>query len=125
MPRRIILSVISPNQRSTWLSQELLVGVKGKWKRRRFLGPEPALYLGAFMGAVIVDDQMNVQLRWHGLFQLAETGSPPGFLSPPASRTRTPISKTVIPANPRKAVYAMLDHSIEVEATQKSRGVKG
>jgi len=31
-------SVMSPKRRSTWFSQELLVGVKWKWKRCRFFG---------------------------------------------------------------------------------------
>ena len=38
VPGRIIRSVIRPNQRSTWLSQELLAGVEWKWKRRRAFG---------------------------------------------------------------------------------------
>src|SRR5258705_865970 len=33
---------------------------------------QPALHLSAFMGAVIVHDQMNLQVRRHGLLQLVQ-----------------------------------------------------
>ena len=35
-PRRMRGWVISPKKRSTWLSQEAEVGVKGRWKRGCF-----------------------------------------------------------------------------------------
>jgi hypothetical protein len=38
VPRRIILPVMSAKKRSTWFSQELLVGVKWKWNLCRFFG---------------------------------------------------------------------------------------
>jgi hypothetical protein len=54
------------------LSQELLVGVKWKWKTAASLWFEPVLNGGAFVGAVVVEDEMDVEIRRHLLFHLVE-----------------------------------------------------
>ncbi len=48
------------------------MGVKWKWKRRRLFWFEPVLDGGAFVGAVVVEDEMDVEIRGHLLFQLVE-----------------------------------------------------
>src|SRR6516165_3569522 len=64
-PRLICLSVSSANQRSTWLSQEALVGVK-------LVAGEPGFDGRRFMGGVIVEHQMDVEIGRHGLLDLGQ-----------------------------------------------------
>src|SRR6266516_3818192 len=60
VPRRIIWSVRNPNQRSTWLTHDELVGVKCMWKRGVLV--QPCLDGGGLVGAVVVADEMDIQL---------------------------------------------------------------
>src|SRR5512132_4200943 len=63
-PRRMSLSVSRPNQRSTWLIQLDPVGVKWTWNRG-----DGSARPGSreSCGAVVVGDQVDVQLGRHGL----------------------------------------------------------
>ena len=63
VPRRIIRLVINAKKRSTWLSQELLVGVKWNLNRLRWPGLS-ALDFGTFVRAVVIHEQVNFQIRW-------------------------------------------------------------
>src|SRR2546427_7574004 len=60
-PRRMALSVRSRNQRSTRFNHELDVGVKCKCMRR--VTSEPPLHRGMLVRRVVVDDQVEVELR--------------------------------------------------------------
>src|SRR5215471_18984804 len=59
-PRRMALFVSSANHRSIRLSQEEPVGMKCSWKRGCLASQ--ALTLGVGVGAVVVQDQMHLQI---------------------------------------------------------------
>jgi hypothetical protein len=54
------------------LRQELLVGVKMKVETAAFHGLEPTLDSGAFVGAVVVENETDIEFRGHFLFRLIE-----------------------------------------------------
>ena len=62
-PRRSCFSVSRANQRSTRLSQDALVGVKCRWKRG--WRSQPAVDQRRLVGAVVVENQVDVQLGGH------------------------------------------------------------
>lgn len=62
--RRSLRFVSSANQRSTRFSHELLVGVKCRWKRGCL--SSQSLIAGVLVGGVVVQDQVQVQVAWHG-----------------------------------------------------------
>src|SRR5215216_8191176 len=64
-PRRMSLSVSRPNQRSTWLNPA--GSGRGEVDMEPGVTGQPGLDLGSLVGAVIVGDQVNVQLGRHGL----------------------------------------------------------
>ena len=58
VPRRMLCRVISANNRSRRLSQELEVGVQ----REAFVPRQPALHGRGLVGGVVVDDQMQIEI---------------------------------------------------------------
>ena len=60
-PRRSCRSVSRPNQRSTWLSHDELVGVKCRWNRGCAASQAPIG--GRLVGGEVVADQMHFQAR--------------------------------------------------------------
>ena len=64
-PRRISLTVISANHRSTRLSQELAVGVKWMWKR----GWASSHFFDGrcLVSGQVVADQVHIQIGGNGL----------------------------------------------------------
>ena len=62
-PRRSCWSVSSPNQRSTWLSQDELVGVKCRWNRG--CAASQSADGRGLVGGQVVADQVHVQLGRH------------------------------------------------------------
>src|SRR3954453_22697854 len=69
-PGRSSRVVSSAKSRSTRLSQELLVGVKCRWKRG--VADEPAADLGGFVGGVVVQDEVHVVLGGDLAVELVE-----------------------------------------------------
>jgi hypothetical protein len=70
-PRRMPLSMIGEKKRSTWLSQELQVGMVHVPARP---SPQLRLDLRVAVGGVVVDDAVDVQLGRHGMVDLAKEG---------------------------------------------------
>ena len=72
------LSVIRPNNRSTWLTQDDPVGVKWTWNRG--CAVSQVLISGGLVGGVVVADEVDVQLVGDGLVdgdqELAELDRP-------------------------------------------------
>ena len=65
---------MSAKKRSTWFSHELLVGVKRKWKWNPSppLRLQPAPHLSAFVGAVVVHDEVHFLIGRELHFQMVE-----------------------------------------------------
>ena len=69
-PRRMACWVMSPNQRSTWLIQEAQVRVHVAPLAPR----RPGLDLGVLVGGVVVDDEMDVEVRGHAGVDMPQEG---------------------------------------------------
>jgi len=82
--------VINAKNRSTWFNHELLVGVKWKWKTASPFRLEPALDLRAFVGAVVVHDQVNFLIIRHRLLEcLTRLGRDVHIVIKPTPRSRS------------------------------------
>src|ERR1700730_18076629 len=70
MPRLIFLSVSRAKKRSTWLSQEALVGVRCTCQRGLF--GEPVADQRCLVRGVVVHDEMDVEIARDGRLDLVE-----------------------------------------------------
>jgi hypothetical protein len=71
-PRRIILSVISPNHRSHLIEPGTAGRCEMEVEAAAFSRLEPTLNSLALVGAVVVENKVNVQLRGNLFFQLIQ-----------------------------------------------------
>ena len=82
--------MISANQRSIWLSHDALVGVKCRWKRGA--SEKPLVDHRGPVGAVVVEDQVDVQLLRHRLLddreELPELDGPVARVASPDDFSR-------------------------------------